>query len=140
LIDKAAQHNDQTLLAAALKHFAAAVQLQPRAADFRNDYAMALGAAGQNDDSLAQLEAGFQADLNHLGVSFNLTNAYAHRQRWAEALAVARHALSLAQAEGNTEMIDRINDQLRALNEILNSDSSPTPSQPDRPAVKSSRP
>ncbi|HTQ38497.1 MAG TPA: tetratricopeptide repeat protein [Pirellulales bacterium] len=140
LLEKSNQQKDRKWLKAALAQFQDAVRLKPDVADYRNDYAMALAADGQTDESLAQLEAGFRADPNHLGINFNLTNAYAHRQRWAEALALAKHALSLAQDEGNTEMIHNIEDQLRALNEILTPANPGTPPQADTPEDKASRP
>lgn len=102
-----------------IAHYEEAIRLGPDTADLRSNYAMALLMAGRSDDSLAQLIEALRVNPNDLTANYNLTSVYARRGQLSAALAVAQHALSLAQADGNADMIARIQAQLHALHEMM---------------------
>jgi Flp pilus assembly protein TadD len=89
----------------AIPHFERAVILNPGSRDYRYNLARVLLNQGQLPEAIAQLEKVPSPDSSVLAT---LASAYAKAGRFADALPVARHALDLAEQQGNRELVARL--------------------------------
>lgn len=121
--EHAASHNNLgRLLAAkgdsqaAIEHYQMAIDLDPQLSEAHNNLGSLLIAYGHTHAAIEQFEQALRLKADAAAHS-NLAVAYARDGRMAEATAMARKAISLARAEGNTALAEQLEAALAAQSE-----------------------
>jgi tetratricopeptide (TPR) repeat protein len=99
----------------AILHLQQALKIDPDNAVVRNDLGDALLQKGAVDEAIAKFQQAVQINPGYLQAHYNLGSALLQEGKTNEAILQIQKAQALAQAAGQTDLVDRLNAALKSL-------------------------
>jgi tetratricopeptide (TPR) repeat protein len=96
----------------AIEHFQRALQITPNFAEAHNNLGAVLAKEGRPQEAIEHFQGAIQINPQYTKAYTNLALVYAQMHRSSEATAAAQKALNLARSQGQTALVEKIEDWL----------------------------